>query len=278
MFELNYISPNGGVLRLADNPDFVLSGVDGMTETSIDISSSDVPYSDGDTINSMRAQPREMVLYFTIKQGRNVESVKRAVLSVIKPKQSGTLLWKQNGRELAIVGAVESVSMPRFTDNVTMQISLYCSDPFWNDAQYIVNQIDLIIKKHYYAVTFPMGSGIVMGQYDFQLTRSFENVGDVAVGLEITIIATGAVNNPKLERSDGLFFGVAETMVAGDTIKISTIKGKKTVTKNGVNIMPKVIPGSTWLQLEVGENVFTISSDEAKPEMYFVFEYKQKYV
>ena len=279
MFELNYTAPHGGVLRLADNADFILTGVDGLTEATVNISSSEIAAKDGDVINSTRTEPRGMVLYFTMRQGRNVEEAKRNILSVIKPKQTGTLYWKQNGRALEIAGTVEEISMPRFNDNVVMQITLYCSKPYWSDAEYIIKQIELVIKMHRFVLAFPQGSGTVFGRYNLDLTRSFENTGDVAVGLNITIIATGDVKNPLLERSDGLYFGLTETMVAGDVIEITTTRGQKTVKKNGENIIAKVIPGSTWLQLEVGDNTFTISDESGNMNnMYFSFKYKQEYV
>ena len=146
------------------------------------------------------------------------------------------------------------------------------------NTAYIVQTIELIMKLHYFAVTFPQDEGIVMGYYNLDLTKSFVNDGDAETGAVITIIATDNITNPLLERSDGLYFGVNETMQAGDSIEICTIKGKKTVTKNGVNILQKVKEGSTWLQLEVGENVFTISETGGTANMYFTFKYKQKYV
>lgn len=277
-FVLKYRSPRGAELNLANNSRFLLSNVDGMTTASVDISATEFAAHDGDFINNLHATPRSIVLYFTIYQGENAENVKRDVLRVIKPKETGVLYWEYEGRALEISGVVEEIAMQRFTDAVVMQITLYCSAPYWETAAYIVQTIELIMKTHYFRVTFPQNEGIVMGYYNLDLTRSFENGGDAETGAVITIIATGPVTNPLLERSDGLYFGVNETMQAGDSIEICTIKGKKTVTKNGVNILQKVKEGSTWLQLAVGENVFTISEAGGTANMYFTFEYKEKYV
>lgn len=121
--------------------------------------------------------------------------------------------------------------------------------------------------------------GIPFGEYDTNRTKVFENSGDVSVGMEIRIIALGNVGNPIIYNSDGQFFGVNTTMQAGDEIVISTVKGKKTITKNSENIIDKIKVGSTWLQLEVGGNEFTIDSDDGtEGNMYFTVSYKQRYV
>lgn len=277
-FVLKYRSPQGAEIDLANNSRFLLSGVDGLTAANVDISATEFAAHDGDFINNLHTTPRGIVLYLTIYQAENAENVKRAILSVIKPKQTGVLYWDYEGRQLEISGAVEAVEMKRFEKSVVMQITLYCSAPYWESAEYIIQKIELIMKLHHFVVVFPQNEGIVMGYYNLELTRSFVNDGDAETGAVITIIATGDVSNPLLERADGLYFGVNETMQAGDSIEICTIKGKKTVTKNGVNILQKVKEGSTWLQLEVGENVFTISEAGGTANMYFTFKYKEKYV
>lgn len=278
MPELVYISPNNTSISLTNNRGFLLTDAEGLTQSDVAISATEFGSDDGSIVNSLRAQPRGIVLYLTVKSGQDVETVKRDILSIIKPKQTGRLLWTQNGRTIEIDGVVNAVSMPRFTNNAVMQITLYCPQAFWQDAEYNIRYIELVDALHHFVVTFPQGKGIPMGVYNLNLTKTFDNFGDAATGVIITIIATGEIKNPLLERSDGLFFGVNETMQAGDSIVINTTKGHKSVEKNGVNIMNSVKEGSTWLQLETGSNTFTISDEERTGAMYFTFEYKQKYV
>lgn len=278
MFELKYISPAGTELSLTNGDGFILTGADGLTESSVAILSTDLTAHDGAIVNSSRTQPRGIVLYLTTKQGANVERVKRAVLNVIKPKQNGRLQWTQEGKTVEIEGVVEAITAPRFEKEVVMQITMFCAQPYWEDAEYIIKQIELVDPLHNFKLTIPQNKGIVFGVYNLNMTKTFENFGDAAIGVIITIIATGDIKNPLLERSDGLYFGVNETMQAGDNIVISTVKGKKSVKKNGVNIINKVREGSTWLQMETGVNIFTISEEGGSGDMYFNFEYKQKYV
>lgn len=281
--KFEYITAKGDILPLTGNSNFKLTNIDGLTIASVDLSSSTVASMDGATVNNKRTLPRPLLLELTI-EGAEVEAKKRYILRYIKPKQKARLRWTQDKREIEIEGIIEDIQMPRFTNKIVMQVSMYCSQPYWEDIDYIVQEISEILNLHYFTdntngmLYFP-AKGIPFGEYDTNRTKVFENSGDVAVGMEIRIIALGNVGNPIIYNSDGKFFGVETTMQAGDEIVISTVKGKKKVTKNGENILGLVMEYSTWLQLEIGENEFTIdSTDGTEGNMYFTLTYKQRYV
>lgn len=281
--KFEYITAKGDILPLTGNSNFKLTNIDGLTIASVDLSSSTVASMDGATVNNKRTLPRPLLLELTI-EGAEVEAKKRYILRYIKPKQKARLRWTQDKREIEIEGIIEDIQMPRFTNKIVMQVSMYCPQPYWEDIGYIVQEISEILNLHYFTdntndmLYFP-AEGIPLGEYDTNRTKVFENDGDVAVGMEIRIIALGTVENPIIYNSDGQFFGVNTTMQAGDEIVISTVKGKKKVTKNGENILGLVMEYSTWLQLEIGENEFTIdSTDGTEGNMYFTLTYKQRYV
>lgn len=289
MFKLDYVSARGDVLPLANNENFILTNVDGLTTGATAISSVDVGGADGDTVNNVKATPRGIVLDLTIKNGVNVEEAKRQILKVVKLKQRGRLLWTQNERSLTISGVVEAVEMPRFTNKVVMQITLHCEQPFWEDVNEVIQQISEAINLHYFTnsnadmLYFPE-EGLPFGEYDTIRTKSFHNAGDVSVGLEITIVAHDTVTNPIIYDQDGNFFGLGyETnpfvMQLGDIVVITTYKGNKTVKYNGAVIFDKIKPLSTWLQLAAGDNTFSINSeDENISNMSFSLKYKQRYI
>ncbi len=291
MKRLDFINKRGDVLSLLNNQYFSLTHVDGMTEGSASLSSSTVGGVDGDTVNNVQAQPRTIIFDLRVKSGIEVETAKREILKVIKLKQIGTLEWEQDDRTIIISGTVESAEMPRWGKGVVMQVTLHCSQPFWEDAETIVREISEAIDVHYfeenpYGMLYFPAEGIVLGEFDARRTKEFYNAGDVAVGLEITIVALGTVNNPIIYDNEGGFLGVGYgegarkvTMKSGDVIVISTLKGKKTATLNGANVMHKVKPQSKWLQLETGDNAFTINSDDVdKTNMNFTITYKQRYL
>lgn len=285
---LIYQSKWGGTLNLTDNPYFYLTNVDGMTAATESLSSVVIGGVDGDIVNNAQAQPRGIIMDFRIKSGVNVEDAKRAILEIIKLKQKGTLLWTQNGRTLTIQGIVAAVVMPRFNNAVTMQVTLHCEQPFWEDLNEIITEINEIKNLHYFTddphdmLYFPE-EGIPFGVYDPARTQTFYNAGDVAVGVIIEILAYKTVTNPILYFADGFFgVGYAEkplVMSAGDVLRIDTKVGEKSVTLNDVNVFNYIKPRSTWLELEAGENEITINSDDTEIDnMVFNLFYKQRYV
>jgi hypothetical protein len=130
---------------------------------------------------------------------------------------------------------------------------------------------------------FP-ADGIPFGEYDTIRTKSFQNDGDVAVGLEITIVAHTTVTNPIIYDQNGAFFGVGYAgnpfiMQSGDNVVITTHKGNKTVKYNGAAVYGKIKPRSTWLQLEAGNNLFKSNSDDDSiTNMSFSLVYRQRYI
>ena len=289
MLKLDFISARGDVLPLASNPLFAITNIDGMTEADTSKSSAVTGGIDGDTVNNIQATPRTIIIDLQPRSGVNVEDFKRAILKVVKLKQQGALLWQQNERSVIISGLVEAVEMPRFTNNVVMQITLHCEQPFWEDLDDVIQQISDAINLHYFTESpvnmlyFPE-EGLPLGEYDTLRTKSFYNDGDVSVGLTISILAHNTVTNPIIYDENGHYFGVgyAENplvMQAGDNVVITTHKGRKAVTLNGVNIFDKIKPLSTWLQLATGDNLFAINSDdENTSNMSFSLIYKQRYV
>lgn len=282
MIELNIITPTGAKMPLVGNPYFI-PRVDGMTQYSASIATSTTYNSDGDSINNIKGNARDIIILLEIRDSADVNAAYEYITQYIKPKQTVTLEAVRNEQARHISGVLGDFDMPRFTNAVTATISLYCSQPFWEDAEFIIRTIETIRAMHHFEVVFPSDSsgnpqGIVLGVYDTNRTRTFTNSGHVAVGMEISIIANGAVVNPVLQRSDGQFLGINDTLAANDEIIISTVKRHKTITKNGVNILNKIMPRSTFMQLEPGENEFTIDADSGEDNMYFTFQYKQRYI
>lgn len=289
--KFDYISTRGDRLPFVANELFDLWGVDGMTSAATSIASSAMGGADGDIVNNVTATPRPIAIYLRIKSGVNVEDAKRAVLQVVKIKQTGMLEWTQNERTVTLSGVVESVDMPRWTNEVILQISMYCSQPFWEDLDFVVQQISEAIDLHWFTdsasgmIYFPE-EGLPLGEYDTIRTKHFHNKGDVAVGLEISVVAFDTVTNPIIYDGSGNFLGVGYgdgakrvQLQAGDNIVITTHKGNKNITLNGKSILTKLRPQSTWLQLEAGDNLYTINSDDdSLSNMAFSLIYKQRYV
>lgn len=302
--KLEFKSARGDILTLSENEYFYISNIDGMTNGTASVSSTVISGLDGDDVTNIQTQPRPMIIDLTIKPNVEVEKAKREITKVVKLKQRGALIWTQQDRVLTITGVVESIDMPRWNNAVVLQIILHCACPYWEDVDAFVSQINEAIGLHYFTgnnadmLYFPE-SGIAFGEYDTIRTRTVFNGGDVETGIEITIKALETVTNPIIYDRYGNYFGVGYemeypstnpnigsawvskpfTMQAGETVVITTHRGNKTVTKNGVSLFHLIRPNSKWLQLETGDNTFSINSDdESIKNMYFNISFKRRFV
>lgn len=279
---LLYVGANGNILDLLNNPYFNTT-VDGLTDVDAALSSSTTPGMDGDRINNVQTQPRGIVLDLQIKNSANVEDAKQYILRTIKHKQNGRLIWHHGGRDVEITGTVGAIHMPRFTRGVTMQVTLHCSGPYWQDVESVLLEISRVLNMHYFpldqgGLAFP-AAGVVMGEYDLNMTRTYTNDGDAECGMVITIVALGNVANPTIYKADGSFIGVKDNLVSGDAVVINTNRGEKSITKNGTNILSKIKPGSKFIQLETGDNALTIGSDgDTAGNVYFTLSFKRRFV
>lgn len=284
----------GELLDLWHNQWFYLIEQAGQTQGTANISALTIGDVDGDIPTNVNAQPRTIVLSLRIKQTANVEDAKRAITKIVKLKQTGTIIWTQNNFTKKITGIVEAISMPRWNNAVVMQIQLHCSEPYWKDAVQTIQQINEAVGLHYftaendtssYMLYFPE-DGRPLGEYDTTRSRTFTNNGDVAVGMNIEILALDTVTDPIIYDQNGDFIGIGYGMKpvvleAGDVIRISTIRGNLSVIKNkNTNMLNYVKPRSNLrMQIQTGENTFRIDSDDASTEnMVFSLTFTQEYI
>ncbi len=269
----------GAELKLTGNPLFDLSYIEGLTKYAGNIASSTSALADGDTVTNAQALPRDIVIDLSIKDGVDVEGALNAIKSVVKPKKKVVLYWKDK----TIEGIASDMDAPRFSEKVVLQISLHCSNPWWQSVQNVITEIAESIPLAHFAMSFLIDAeGNVeskpLGEIDLNRTKSFNNDGDVAVGMDISIVAVGEVVNPSLRRNNGDFIGCNLTLHEGDEIKISTHKGRKTITLNGANVMSKIMRGSSFMQLDTGEQEFTLAADSGASFCYFTVSFSKMYM
>lgn len=107
---------------------------------------------------------------------------------------------------------------------------------------------------------------IMFGLREPSLIVDIYNKGAVTVGMEIVFKATGTMSNPSfINVRTQEYFKVNKTLVAGEEIRINTNIGEKKIvgSLNGVeyNYFKYRDLDSTWLQLDVGDNLFRYDAD-----------------
>ena len=122
------------------------------------------------------------------------------------------------------------------------------------------------IPFFHFPLIIPPG-GLVFGvRQPAQLVNVY-NAGSLTTGFTIIFKAVGACLNPKITNARTLeYFEIDKLLTAGERVVIDTLTGEKSVigTILGVssNYYRYKTLGSTWLQLQPGDNVFRFDAAE----------------
>lgn len=122
------------------------------------------------------------------------------------------------------------------------------------------------IPFFHFPLIIPPG-GLVFGvRQPAQLVNVY-NAGSLTTGFTIIFKAVGACLNPKITNARTLeYFEIDKLLAAGERVVIDTLTGEKSVigTILGVssNYYRYKTLGSTWLQLQPGDNVFRFDAAE----------------
>jgi hypothetical protein len=289
--KLTLINKNNQILDLLNNRDkFILSAAEGLHGIETEIAESDSPYTDGTTAESVKALPRGIELTFTLRG--NIQNSIDYITGIVKSKQYVTLREVNGERDIALKGIVAVPPYSRMLQTCKLTITLYCPQPYWEDVTYMLETI----SEYLAFLNFPsVGQyfteyGRPFGAIDTSLTNTFENKSDTAVGMLITLVALGEVVNPRIScdtgEQKGWYMRLNLTLQANDELKINTVKNDKYITINGLDtyngepILNKLEwQGEDWLQLETGENTFSVTTegDATNSNVHFSLIYKGRY-
>lgn len=289
--QLTLINKNNQILDLLNNRDkFILSGAEGLHGIETAIAESESPYTDGTTAESVKALPRGIELTFTLRG--NIQTSIDYITSIVKSKQFVTLREINGERDITIKGIVTIPPYSRMLQTCKLTITIYCPQPYWEDINYFVETITEFIDM----LCFPAEgqyfteTGRPFGLIDTDLTKSFVNTSDNAVGMLISMLALGKVVNPRISCStgnqNGWYMQLNLTLQADDELEINTVKGDKYITINGqdtYNGEPIINylewQGEEWLQVETGENTFSVTTESGatNSNVHFSLIYKGRY-
>lgn len=264
---------------LIGNSYFDITDFDGFTEGNVSASSSTLADTDGDIISAQRVNARDVTLTIRFKDGVSTEVAKRYLLKYFKLKKEAVIELDYHDRISRLTGYVQSVSMPRFTLGISAQIDIHCSSPFWQDIANLETLISNVVSLHHFPIHPTEEEPIIMGLMSNIYQTTVNNDGDIDVGMIITIVAETTCSNPRImiDKTD-LFFQVNVTMQKDDELIINTNKGQKSITFNGENIINKIVAGSTWLQLPVGQTTIVCTNSLDGVGMIYSISANERYL
>lgn len=263
----------GETLSLSTSNDYTLYDVTGVTPLQMSINSSVNATSDGSTVNSIRSNYRNIVLYVAIHGDIEVNRLK--LYKYFPLKQQISIYCKTANRDVYIEGYTELIDVKLFTNQQVAQISVMCPQPYFKGVHDFVtyfSQTDSL-----FSFPFAIGkSGVELSVIGEEIRKNIINAGEIETGMIIEIFATSEVVNPVIyDVFKRTHIKLNLTMHANDTIVINTNSGQKGITllRAGIesNVMGYLVPTSTWLKLYSGDNVFTYDAEAGESNMQLTF-------
>lgn len=124
---------------------------------------------------------------------------------------------------------------------------------------------------------------VMMGLREPSLIVNVYNRGTIATGMRIVFKALGTLKSPSLTSVyTQEYFKINKQMVAGEMVEVVTNIGEKKVVAqlNGVemNYFKYRDLSSTWLQLEIGDNLFRYDAEEGIDNLEVYIYFSNKYL
>lgn len=288
MQEVIYTNEKGNSVKLAGKP-FFLESIEGTGAMGVEIYSQKSPSQDGmtHTGGTLEARPLTINVVILTKTQSELYRLRERLSKVFNPKLKGTLRYKNNHLEKEISVIVDSPPVFATGRGLTQNmqrclISLIAPNPFWQDLMKMRTDVASWISS----LEFPLeitSEGIEMGYREPSLIANIHNQGDVECGLKIEFRALATVVNPSLLNVDtGEFIKINKTMEQDELITITThfMNKKVTLNQNGVesNIFNLIDSDSTFLQLDVGDNLFRYDAEEGLDNLQIQIFHSPQYV
>lgn len=267
------------VLDFTNSKQYCLYDIDGLAPVAATINTTEFATSDGALFNSARIGTRNIVLY--IKLLPEIEKNRLMLYQFFRIKSNVTLYFRHDSLDVSISGKVESFELDHFSNSQVAQISILCPNPYFRSAENQIVEFSNTIALFEFPFTNPP-PGLEFSRIE-KVTTKIINAGGIPTGITIRLTAnTGDIVNPVIYNlTNNTFFGLNVEMQKGDVITITThFNGKKiTLLRDGVetNILYDMQDGSTWLQLESGENEISYSCESGESNLTVSVEYTEQY-
>jgi len=273
-----YENDRGESIEIAYSFPFFFELLTGADGTQANITKTKSMGQDGSTITDVTLADRILRITGSIL-GYSKEEVARhraKLLRVFNPKIKGTMQYEYGDVKRQIRCQIEAA--PRFKKKTRdyraqeFMIDLIAPTPFWFDDSLISKEIVTWLG----GISFPLVLPTTFAMKGPPIIN-IVNKGDVETPVRIEFM--GPATNPKIiKRDTGEYIQVNRELVYGDTLVVTTDFGAKRVEINGENVFNWIDLGSSFWQLDVGDNVIEYSSDDPVEPAAVSISYRNRYV
>lgn len=241
----------------------------------------------GATFISNKLEPKDITLTLLIDVNpKSFEYTKRKLMNVFNPNTKGAIILKsQNGDKKIDVIVTSS---PKFTPKSyaykqEVSIRFIALDPTWKDIEKTKTEIALWKGSFMFPLIIPIDEGIKMGYREPSLIANVNNTGDIITGMKIEFKALNTVDTPQLINVETQqFIKINKVMNAGEIITVTTDYANEKVYCNENNVVTNGFKYwdlySTFLQLEIGDNLFRYDAKEGLDNLEVTINHTTKYI
>jgi len=259
-----------------------VTGISGIDNTIYSASSMG---QHGDTYIGQRYEPREITIVGNINSVNKdrVLALRRLAEKILNAELDAKLVYVYKDYIRVIDCKVDG--RPIFKKNnvfTQFNIPLTCCNPFWREET--ETQKNIAVWGTEWEFDFEITSeGIELGYREPSVIVSVENEGDIQSGMRIEFKAVGTVVNPMLFNVNTReYVKLNVALEAWDTITVNTEYGQKrvTLTRNGeeTDYFRYMDTESTFIQLDIGENVFRYGADSGETNLEVTICYNNRYL
>lgn len=278
------------VLDMVSTPDYILKSVDWGSIKGTHRSYKYVGQIGESVVStSLGTRPVKIEGWIVATSENHMTLLKRKLNSFVNPQEEITMLYDTYKINFAPDETVKySVSAAENNEVVCkFQINGTAANPLFSDNFETRATFVTTTPGFHFPLTISQSlpdKGITFGKRTPSLIVNLTNSGSVPVGMKIVFKANGTIVNPSLinvnTREE---FKINKTLVFGEEIEVNTNIGEKRVKgKIGdaslTNYFMYKDIDSSWLQLDVGGNVFRYDAEEGIDNLDIFVYFHNQYV
>lgn len=200
-----------------------------------------------------------------------VSFLRQALNNILSPEDTLEIIYDLDGNQRKIYGIAQDLKFGCDAIFYNFYISILCPDPLWRE----MTQTATSIVSWVGAFEFPVEitDKWEIGILDKKLEVDVVNKGDVTCGCKIVFYATASLKSPSLKNTETEeYIKINASLSAGDKLEVTTFYQNKTayITRASgekENVIQYLDPGSTFLQLKIGDNLFSYDADSGKSNL-----------
>lgn len=271
MYTFTVENQYGQVLELTHNDAYAVKSILGLDPPDGIINTVRNAGQDGSVFNSAYMDERVITITLAINYPAEINRIN--LYKYFKIKYPIKIRYMNGSRNVWIIGYTQSVQIAYFDKKETAQITVRCPDPYFNDEKTTMQEMSNVLPLFEFPFDIEETDPVEMSRIELGREQIISNGSDVPIGMKIRIYASGNVVNPQIYNvRTGEFLKILDTIITGDVIEISTMKGSKSAIRYREGVKTSMIgyfaEGSVWLQLLPGENVMSMYAEVGAENLY----------